>query len=51
MPDAAYFRKQAETCRKLAGTLLDKEAAATLRGMAADYERQATKLEGRAGRG
>jgi hypothetical protein len=45
VPDAAYFRKQAVTCRKLARTILDQDAKTSLAAMAREYDGQAEKLE------
>ena len=41
MPDAAYFRTQAMRCRRLARASSTEQGAATLTGMADDYDRQA----------
>ena len=41
MPDAAYLRTQAMRCRRLARASSTEQGAATLTGMADDYDRQA----------
>ena len=41
VPDAAYLRTQAMRCRRLARASSTEQAAATLTGMADDYDRQA----------
>jgi len=48
MPDATYFRNQAATCRRLAGTILDADAKKSLETMAQEYDRQAAQLEAEA---
>jgi len=45
MADAAYYRDEANRCRKLAAASPDPEAAARWRSLAADYEQLAEALE------
>ena len=45
MPNAAYFRAQAETCRRLAASTSDADAKESLAAMALDFEGEAGKLE------
>lgn len=45
--DVVYVREQAEKCRRLAYSITEGEAAATLRGMDRKYEILANRLETR----
>ena len=46
MNEADYLRKQAERCRWMAARIDSKDVAATLTGMAEEYEARAAALEG-----
>lgn len=46
-PDAAYFRKQAERARRLAGDIGNKTVAVELCRMAQEYDAMADDLEGK----
>jgi hypothetical protein len=45
MTTSAYYRAQAERCRRLAGEIHSQEAAERLLKVAEEYERQAADLE------
>jgi hypothetical protein len=47
MPDAAYLRRQAETCLHLARTTFDLSTAERLRFLAADLSAKADAVEDR----
>lgn len=47
--DPAYYRHQAERCRRLADGVLDKDSAARLIELAQRYEQQALAAQGRDG--
>jgi hypothetical protein len=44
--EAAHLREQAARCRRLADAIVNPEASAALRKMAADYDQEALKAEG-----
>ena len=43
--DAAFLREQAQKCLRLAKSIFDPEARASLRNMAALYESRARRLD------
>jgi hypothetical protein len=43
--ESVFLREQAAKCRRLADSILDNEAAATLRMMAEDYDAKADALD------
>ena len=45
MPDAGYFRSQAELCLRLAAQISDRREADALRVRAAHYEARAVEVE------
>jgi hypothetical protein len=45
MPDAQYFRAQAELCLQIASQMSDPKAAEKLRADAAHYHARAAELE------
>jgi hypothetical protein len=45
MPNAQYFREQADFCLQMARQMSDRKAADNLRDMAAHYQRRALDLE------
>ena len=47
VPDAAYFTRQAERCRRLARQSSDASLAIQLKDMAGEYEAKARELEER----
>ena len=49
LADAAYFRTRADQCRRLAERARDPGAAATLRILAAAFDRKANSLSGSRG--
>ena len=42
--DALFLREQAQKCRRLAKSINDQKASATLLGMANDYEKRADEI-------
>lgn len=45
MPETKMLMEKSAQCRRLAQTIGDQRTGETLRGMAADYERQAREYE------
>jgi len=45
MPSASYLRQQAKRCRDLADATMDRQAARTLREIAAQYDAEAEQAE------